>query len=100
MGFSSKGELMLTLLADQPECLWEDALPIEVKALPEDLAAVDVLLADHELPVRQGAIAEHRVHGRAQRLGSVDHDPHALLDIEAAIDEVCQQHGTDRLVLS
>jgi transposase, IS5 family len=40
---------MLTLLAEQPECLWEDALPIEVKDLPEDLAALDVLLADHEL---------------------------------------------------
>jgi transposase, IS5 family len=44
-----KGEFMLTLLAEQPECLWEDALPIEVKELPEDLAALDVLLADHEL---------------------------------------------------
>jgi IS5 family transposase len=40
---------MLTLLAEQPECLWEDTLPIEVKELPEDLAALDVLLADHEL---------------------------------------------------
>ena len=40
---------MLTLLAEQPECLWDDALPIEVKELPEDLAALDVLLADHEL---------------------------------------------------
>jgi len=40
---------MLTLLAEQPECLWEDALPIEVRELPEDLAAVDVLLADHEV---------------------------------------------------
>jgi transposase, IS5 family len=40
---------MLTLLAEQPECLWDDALPIEVKVLPHDLAALDVLLADHEL---------------------------------------------------
>jgi IS5 family transposase len=40
---------MLTLLADQPECLWDDSLPIEVKQLPEDLAALDVLLSDHEL---------------------------------------------------
>jgi transposase, IS5 family len=40
---------MLTLLAGQPECLWDDALPVEVKELPEDLAALDVLLADHEL---------------------------------------------------
>jgi IS5 family transposase len=39
---------MLTLLAEQPECLWDETLPIEVKELPEDLAALDVLLADHE----------------------------------------------------
>ena len=39
---------MLTLLADQPECLWDDALPIEVRQLPEDLTALDVLLSDHE----------------------------------------------------
>ena len=40
---------MLTLMAEQPECLWDEALPIEVKELPEDLAALDVLLADPEL---------------------------------------------------
>ena len=40
---------MLTLLAGQLECLWDDALPLEVRELPEDLAALDVLLADHEL---------------------------------------------------
>jgi transposase, IS5 family len=40
---------MLTLLAEQPDCLWDDALPVEVKELPEDLAALDVLLSDHEL---------------------------------------------------
>jgi hypothetical protein len=47
--FSSKGVSVLTLLADQPECLWDDVLPVEVKELPEDLAAVDILLSDHEL---------------------------------------------------
>ena len=40
---------MLTLLAEQPECLWDDALPIEVKELPQDLAALDVLLGDPDL---------------------------------------------------
>ena len=39
----------MTLLADQPECLWDDVLQVEVKELPADLAALDVLLADHEL---------------------------------------------------
>jgi hypothetical protein len=37
---------MLTLLAEQPECLWDEALPVEVKELPADLAALDGLLAD------------------------------------------------------
>ena len=42
-------ERVLTLLAEQPECLWDEALPIEVKELPEDLAALDGLLSDPEL---------------------------------------------------
>jgi IS5 family transposase len=37
---------MLTLLAGQPESLWDEALPVEVRELPEDLAALDRLLAD------------------------------------------------------
>ncbi len=37
---------MLTLVAGQPECLWDEALPVEVKELPDDLAALDGLLAD------------------------------------------------------
>jgi IS5 family transposase len=45
----SKGEFMLTLLAEQPECLWDEALPIEVRELPGDLGALDVLLSDPEL---------------------------------------------------
>ncbi|MGE5763605.1 MAG: transposase, partial [Mycobacterium leprae] len=40
---------MLTLVAPQPESLWDESLPVEVKELPEDLAALDVLLCDPEL---------------------------------------------------
>src|SRR5580704_15244932 len=40
---------MLTLLAPQSESLWDESLPVEVKELPEDLAALDVLLSDPEL---------------------------------------------------
>ena len=60
---------MLTLLADQPECLWDDALPVEVKALPADLAALDVLLAGHELlwPLMERWQREFRETGRAGR---------------------------------
>jgi IS5 family transposase len=37
---------MLTLSAGQAESLWDEALPIEVRELPEDLAALDLLLSD------------------------------------------------------
>jgi IS5 family transposase len=40
---------MLTLLAEQPDCLWDEALPVDVKELPEDLAALDLVLSDHEV---------------------------------------------------
>jgi IS5 family transposase len=36
---------LLTLLAEQQECLWDEALPIEVRELPGDLAALDELLS-------------------------------------------------------
>jgi transposase, IS5 family len=40
---------VLTLFAGQAESLWDDALPVEVRELPEDLAALDRLLSDPEL---------------------------------------------------
>jgi transposase, IS5 family len=46
---------VLTLLAEQPESLWDEALPIEVRELPEDLAALDRLLGD---PATLGPIVE------------------------------------------
>jgi transposase, IS5 family len=40
---------MLTLRAEQSESLWDVVLPVEVRELPEDLARIDVLLAQEEL---------------------------------------------------
>ena len=40
---------MLRLAAGQAETLWHEALPIEVRELPQDLAALDELLSDPEL---------------------------------------------------
>ncbi len=40
---------MLRLAGGQVESLWDEVLPGEVKELPEDLAALDVLLADRGL---------------------------------------------------
>ena len=36
---------MLRLVAAQAETLWDDALPVEVRELPADLAALDELLS-------------------------------------------------------
>ena len=47
---------MLTLWAGQAESLWDDALPVEVRELPDDLAALDGLLAD---PGLLAVIVEH-----------------------------------------
>ena len=41
--------MVLRLVAGQAETLWDEALPIEVRELPEDLAALDVLLDDPAL---------------------------------------------------
>jgi IS5 family transposase len=40
---------VLRLAAGQAESLWDEALPVEVRELPEDLAALDRLLSDPEL---------------------------------------------------
>lgn len=40
---------MLTLRAEQSESLWDVVLPVGVRELPEDLARIDVLLAQEEL---------------------------------------------------
>jgi IS5 family transposase len=40
---------MLRLSSGQVESLWDEVLPGEVRELPEDLAALDSLLADTEL---------------------------------------------------
>jgi transposase, IS5 family len=40
---------VLTLWAEQAESLWDEALPVEVRELPEDLAALDRLLSDPDV---------------------------------------------------
>ena len=47
---------MLRLSGGQVESLWDEVLPGEVRALPEDLAALDVLLSDPGLlaPIAAG----------------------------------------------
>ena len=57
---------MLTLFAGQAESLWDDTLPVEVRDLPEDLAALDRLLSDPELLAPIGArFAREQAAGRS-----------------------------------
>jgi transposase, IS5 family len=57
---------MLRLAGGQVESLWDEVLPGEVKELPEDLAALDVLLSDPVLlePIVSTWRREALAHGR------------------------------------
>ena len=57
---------MLRLSGGQVESLWDDVLPAEVRALPEDLAALDELLSDPALlaPIAASWQSESLAHGR------------------------------------
>jgi transposase, IS5 family len=58
--------LMLRLSGRQVESLWDEVLPSEVRELPRDLAALDVLLGDPELlaPIASHWRGEAIAHGR------------------------------------
>lgn len=57
---------MLRLSGGQVESLFEEALPVEVRELPADLAALDVLLSDPAAlgPVERAWDVTARGHGR------------------------------------
>ena len=57
---------MLTLWSDRVECLWEESLPVEVKQLPDELAALDRVLSDPRLlgPIVERFRREFRETGR------------------------------------
>ena len=61
---------MLRLGAGQGEALWDEVVPIEVRELPDDLAALDVLLRDPALLAPIAAYWEMRssdAHGSRSR---------------------------------
>ena len=55
---------MLRFVAAQAETLWDEALPMEVRELPEDLAALDGLV------VRSGLLAPFSAHWQREALES------------------------------
>jgi hypothetical protein len=66
-------------------------------ALGEVVEHVSLFVADTAL--HRGVDAEDVTDGLSERLGAVEHNEHALLDIQAALDEIGQQHGGDGGVL-
>jgi transposase, IS5 family len=52
---------VLTLRSDRAESLWDEALPIEVRGLPEDLVALDRLLCDTGLLAPIVAVSRREV---------------------------------------
>ena len=62
---------MLTLVAGQAESLWDEALPVEVRELPEDLATLDRVLAEPRLlePIVARCCQEVDAGGRCFRTG-------------------------------
>jgi IS5 family transposase len=57
---------MLRLAGGQVESLFDEVLPVEVRELPSELAALDALLSDEALlePIERGWDAAAREHGR------------------------------------
>jgi hypothetical protein len=57
---------MLRLVGGQVESLFDEALPVEVRELPPDLARLDVLLGDRALlaPIERAWERSARDHGR------------------------------------
>src|SRR5688572_30169395 len=64
---SSRGVAVLRMEAAGAGSLWDELLPAEVRALPEDLAALDALLGDPGLlaPIRAQWAREAQVAGRS-----------------------------------
>src|SRR5215207_8160925 len=66
MVFCPGGGVMLTLVGEQVESLWDEVLPAGVRELPEDLARLDRVLSDSLLlfPIAQAWAQGSRGRGR------------------------------------
>ena len=83
---------MLRLVAAQAETLWDEALPIMVRELPADLAALDVLLAD---PVLVAPFAAHwQREALASGVSAADHGrPTIAIETYVRLMVLKQRHG-------
>ena len=81
---------MLRLSGGQVESLWDEVLPLEVRELPEDLAALDVLLLDRAV---LAAIAAHWESEAAAGRASVGHG-RPTIAIDACVRLMVIKHRT------
>ena len=83
---------MLRLVAAQAETLWDEALPIEVRALPDDLAALDGLLCDPGL--LEPFVACWRREAQLSGVSAVDHGrPTLAIETYVRLMVLKHRHG-------
>lgn len=84
--------MVLRLVAGQAETLWDEALPVEVRELPRDLAALDGLLADPALlaPITAPWRREVRETGRSVL---VDGRPTIAMETYVRVMVLKARHG-------
>jgi transposase, IS5 family len=83
---------VLTLWAAAAESLWDDGLPVAVRELPEDLAALDRLLSDAELLAPIVAYRRSEV-ARTGRAGLTDGRPTMAMEIYVRLMVLKQRYG-------
>jgi IS5 family transposase len=82
---------VLTLWSGQAESLWDEALPVEVRELPQDLAVLDGLLAD---PALLAPIVAHwrREVAQSQRAVLTDGRPTIAMETYLRLMVLKQRH--------
>src|SRR3954447_3886894 len=87
----------MAAVRSRTRCIRRPSRSLSSRSTPDVTVFMTFLVADTAL--HRGVDPEHVADRLAQRLGAVDHAEHALLDVEATLDEVGQQRGGDGGVL-
>src|SRR4051812_41344959 len=83
----------MAAVRSRTRCIRRPSRSLSSRSTPDVTVFMTFLVADTAL--HRGVDPEHVADRLAQRLGAVDHAEHALLDVEATLDEVGQQCGGD-----
>src|SRR5271155_5223164 len=90
---------MLRLFAGQAEWLWDEALPVEVRELPGDLAALDRLLSDPGLlrPIVERFRQEVLESGRSVGVSNACGGGLGLDSLAAVLSDLAERAGAGRV---